>query len=60
MDIQVRFWSEKLKKDVTRYWGSEFQLRSDAETLSDSLMKGLAAVPTEKQHQLAMDGPKVN
>ena len=38
----------------------QFQLRSDAETMNDSLMKGLVALPLEKQHQLAMDGPKVN
>ena len=25
MDIRVPFWSEKLKKAVTRYWGLEFQ-----------------------------------
>ena len=60
MDTQVRFCSEKLKKAVTRYWGSEFHLGSDTETLSDSLMKGLVALPIEKQHQLAVDGPKVN
>ena len=60
MDMQVRFWSEKLNKAVTRYWGSEFQLLSDTETLTDSLMKGLAILPLEKQHQLAMDGPKTN
>ena len=60
MEIQVCFWSEKLKKALTRYLGSEFQLCRDAGTLSDSLMKGLAALPIEKQHQFAMDGPKVN
>ena len=60
MDIQVRFWSGKLKKVVTCYWGSEFQLRSDAETLSDGLMKGLAGFTIEKRHPLAVDGPKVN
>ena len=60
MDIQVRFWSEKLKKAVRCYWGSEFQLRSNAETLSDSLMKGVVALPVEKQYQLAVNAPKVN
>ena len=60
MEIQVCFWSEKLKKALTLYLGSEFQLCRDAGTLSDSLMKGLAALPIEKQHQLAMDGPEVN
>ena len=60
MDIQLRFWSEKLNKAVTCYWGSEFQLLSDVETLTDSLMKGLTILPLEKQHQLAMDGPKTS
>lgn len=48
MEIQVCFWSEKLKKALTLYLGSEFQLCRDAGTLSDSLMKGLAALPIEK------------
>ena len=60
MDIQVRFWSEKLNKAVARYWGSEFQLLNYTETLTNSLMKSLAILPLEKQHQLAMDGPKTN
>ena len=60
MDIQIRFWSKKLNKAVTRYWGSEFQLLTDAKTLTDNLMKGLAILPVEKQHQLAMDGPRTN
>ena len=60
MDIQIRFWSEKQNKAITRYWGSQFQLRSDADTLTDSLMKGLAVLPVKKQHQLAMDGPNTN
>ena len=48
MDIQVQFWSKKLNKAVRCYWGSEFQLLSDAETLTDSLMKGLAILPLKK------------
>ena len=35
-------------------------MRSYAETLSDSLRNGLAALPIEKEHQIAVDGPIVN
>ena len=35
-------------------------MRSYAETLSDSLRNGLAALSIEKQHQIAVDGPIVN
>ena len=60
MDVQIRFWSDELNKAVTRYWGSEFQLNTDAVTLKENLLKSLNPLPIEKQTQFAMDGPNTN
>ena len=49
MDVQIQFWSDELNKAVTRYWGSEFQLNTDAVTLKENLLKSLNPLPIEKQ-----------
>ena len=56
MDIQIRYWSEEFNRAITRYWGSEFQLSTDAVTLKNSLLKSLEKLPMEKQTRLAMEG----
>ena len=44
MDLQIRFWCNKTNRAVTRYWGSEFQMHGDADTLSENLLKGIAGL----------------
>ena len=57
MDLQVRFWCPDQNLPSTRYWGSQFQYRTTAETLTEELIKGLPSSPTlGNMHQLAMDG----
>ena len=42
------------------YYGSEFQMHGDHETLLENLLTGIADLPEEKLIQTAMDGPNVN
>ena len=60
MDIQIRFWCDRTNKAVTQYWGSQFQMNTDANTLSENLLKSLEGLPEEKLSQSAMDGPSTN
>ena len=60
MDLQVRYRCNKTSRAVTRYYGSEFQMYGDHETLSENLLTGIADLPEEKLIQTAMDGPSVN
>ena len=60
MDLQVRFWCNKTSQAVTRYYGSEFQMHGDHQTLSENLLKGIAKLSGEKLIQTSMDGPNVN
>ena len=38
MDLQARYWCNKTSWAVTQYYGSEFQMHSDHETLSENLL----------------------
>ena len=60
MDLQVRFWCSKTSQAVTRYYGSEFQIYGDHETLSGNLLTGIAGLPEEKLIQTAMDDQNFN
>ena len=48
MDLHVRYWYNKTSREVTRYYGSEFQMHSDHEILSENLLTGIADLPEEK------------
>ena len=52
MDVQIRFWSDELNKAVTRYWGSDFQLNTDAVTLKENLLEADATRNGWAEHQL--------
>ena len=60
MDLQGRYWCNKTSWAVTRYYGSEFQMHSVHETLSENLLTGIPDLPEEKLFQTAIDGPNFN
>ena len=56
MGLLLQYWYNKTGQAVSRYYGSEFQMHGDPETLSENLLTGTADLPEEKLIQTAMDG----
>lgn len=58
MDIHVRFWQHD--QISTRYFGSEFLGKGDADHLVKSFLESVESLQLGKLLQIGMDGPNVN
>ena len=60
MDCGVRYWDSEIGLVKTRYLGSEFLLRPNAQNLFDKLIEAVKKLDLSRMIQLSMDGPNVN
>lgn len=60
MDVQVRFWNNKVNEVQTRYLDSRFFKRPNADNILNELLKAIERLPNERMLMLSMDGPNTN
>ena len=60
LDIHVKFYNNKTDRLQVRYYGSQFLMKGDAETLLKHFLAETSSLNHAKILQLSMDGPAVN
>lgn len=58
LDVHVRYWQHD--QVSTRYFGSEFLGKGDADHLVESFLRNVESLQLGKLIQIGMDGPNVN
>ena len=60
MDISIRFWDDIAGEAVTRYFGSRFFKRPNADNIVEELLKATTNLPTKSLSMISMDGPNTS
>ena len=60
MDLNIRYWDDEKGLVVTRYFGSQFLRRPNAENLFKHLLESMKLLSPKWLIQLSMDGPNTN
>ena len=60
LDIHIRLWDDSKCVAVTRYFGSHFLRRPNADNIVTKLQQSLQKLVAENVIELSMDGPVTN